>query len=257
MARGKIICLAQSKGGTAKTSSVVNIAAALRQTGYNVLTVDLDPQANLTTSLGVEPTELKATNYELFIDTNLKAQDVVITTVEDVDLLPGSIDLAVVERNLRDSIGREKILAKKLAPLTDIYDYILCDTSPYFNILTTNGMTAANYILVPVQPEPNCIRGLGQVYDQFILIQDNLNPAVKLMGVFIVMYDSRVSGHQLLAAQVRENWGEFALETTVRRRSNILQATAEGRSVIKAQPSSDLAQDYIALTSEVINRAKQ
>ncbi|HEX2911914.1 MAG TPA: AAA family ATPase [Chloroflexia bacterium] len=257
MSKAKVICLAQSKGGTAKTSSAVNIGACLVREGYKVLLVDLDPQANLTTSVGVEPSDLARTNYELFTDHATEASAILQPTAEGMDLLPSSIDLAVVERNIRDAIGREKILARKLTPLRASYDYIICDTSPYFNLLTTNGMAAADYILIPVQPEPNCIRGLGQVYEQVVLVQENLNPQMQLLGVFIVMYDNRINGHQFLTAQVRENWEDYTFDTIIRRRSNILQATAENRSVVQAQPTSDLAQDYIALTREVVKRARQ
>lgn len=250
-----VICLTQSKGGTAKTSSTLNIGACLVQAGYRVAFADLDQQASLTIALGIDPVKLnQRTMYMLLSDPEVQADEILVPTEEGIDLLPADLDLAMLEFGLKEAIGRERVLGRKLAPLKERYDFILIDTPPSFAISTLNGMAAADYILSPVQPEPLCLYGLRQLSRNLKLIQDNSNPNLRLLGVFISMYDSRLSGHREISEQIREDWGEFALNTIIRRRSNILQATVEGRSVITTNSNSDLAQDYKALTQEILNR---
>ncbi|MEI6046189.1 MAG: AAA family ATPase [Chloroflexota bacterium] len=162
MQQAKIICLTQSKGGTSKTSSVWNIAACMVNQGYKVLAVDTDQQANLTTSLGVDPLELEGRSvYTLFTDSQVKAKEIIIATAEGIDLLPANNDLSVVEFSIKGAVSREKILARKLRPVVESYDYILIDTPPSFSLTTLNAMSAANYLLCPIQPEPYCLDGMN------------------------------------------------------------------------------------------------
>jgi chromosome partitioning protein len=250
----KVICLAQSKGGTSKTSSVLNIAASMAEKGHKVLVIDADQQASLTISLGVDPLQLKNSLYAVLSDPNVAIADILITTKEGIDLVPADVDLAMVEFSIPGAVGREKVLSKKLRPIRNDYDFILIDTPPSFAITTLNAMSAADYLAVPVQPEPLCVHALRQLTQNFEMIQENSNPNLKMLGIFITMYDSRLRGHREIAEQLKQDWGDLCFKTLVRRRSNILESTLEGKSIIAVQRNSDLSQDYQALTKEVLAR---
>lgn len=252
----KIICLAQQKGGTSKTSSVWNISACLVQNGYRVLAVDMDMQANLTTSLGVNPLELKGSMYALLSESGVKASDILLETPEGIDLLPADNDLAVVEFSIKEAIGREKILAKKLRPLAANYDFILIDTPPSFAITTLNAMGAAQYLLCPIQPEPYCLDGMKNLTRTYEMVQEDSNPNLQMLGVFITMYNSRLKAHKEITEIIRQDWAELAFETIIRERTNILESAVDNRSIVNLKPNSDLAQDYQSLTKEIIHRVK-
>lgn len=251
---GKIICLAQSKGGTSKTSSTLNLAAYFAKVGKKVLVVDLDQQCSLSISLGVNPLTTPGTTFSLLVDRESRAEDAIVRTAEGIDLIPASLDLALTEMSLRDSVSRERILGKKLRPIKDRYDFIILDTPPSFAITTLNGMAASDYLLIPVQPEPLCLYGLQQLNRNYTIIKEDANPGLQILGVFLALYDSRLTAHRELEQQIREDWQGLAFNTVIRRRSNILQATVEERSVVTSQPNSDLAHDYIELGKEILTR---
>jgi chromosome partitioning protein len=259
--KATIICLAQSKGGTSKTSSTLNIGAALYRAGKKVLLIDLDQQANLTNSLGIAPASLPLSTYHLMTDRAIQARDLLITELPGgepgLHLLPATLDLVGIERALAGEIGRERFLYKKLIPLLSDYDYILVDTPPSFDAGTINGMTASDFILVPFQPEQDCVNGLMQVLDKMRAIQENIKPDLALLGVFITMYDHRLNGHREFTSQLRAEMTADIFDTTVRRRANIATARASCRSVVSFESSSELAQDYINLAGEVLSRAKR
>jgi len=254
----KIICLAQSKGGTSKTSSVINIAACLVQQGYKVLAVDLDMQANLTTGLGIDPANLEQTMHALLTNPKVKAEHIVVKTQEKIDLLPADVDLSTVEFSIKEIAGREKILARKLRPFVGDYDFCLIDTPPSFAITTLNALSASDLLLSPIQPEPFCLRGMKNLIQTFELIRDVANPYLEMLGVFITLYQNNLLAHRELAETIRQDWGDKAFETVIRRRSGIemAEATAIGRSIVNYKPSSDLAHDYSALTKEIVNRVQ-
>lgn len=250
------ICLAQYKGGTGKTSSVINIAVCMKQLGYKVLVVDMDQQANLTVWLGINPTELASNISDLLTDENVAAQNILIHTKEGIDLLPSNIDLALVEMRM-SPMQREMVLARKLQPIKDNYDFILIDTPPNFIMTTINAMTAADYLLVPIQPEPLCLFGLSQLTQTFDLIKRTTNPNVELLGVFITLYDARIAANVQIAEKVRQDWQRLTFETVIRRRSNVHEATLKYQSIISLYPNSELSQDYKALTREVVSRVQK
>lgn len=155
------------------------------------------------------------------------------------------------------TLQREMVLAKKLAPLKERYDYILLDTAPNFNMVTINALTAADYVLAPVQPEPLCLTGLDQLAETYEMVRSSTNPNLKLLGLFISMYDGRDGVHKLITEQVREKWQGLVFETQIRERSIVHKATLMKRSVIGLYPNSDLAQDYQLFTQEVIGRVEK
>lgn len=252
----KIICLTQSKGGTSKTSSAWNIGAVMVAQGYRVLAVDVDQQANLTTSLGIDPLELEASVYHLFTDPTVSAADIKQPTAEGIDLLPSSNDLAVVDFGIKEAVSREKILARKLRPLANEYDFIIIDTPPSFAITTLNAMSAANYLLCPIQPEPYCLDGMRNLVRTFDLIRQDANPTLEIIGIFITLYNSRLRAHREIAEVIRNDWGEKAFHTIIRERTNILESVVDGKAIVNSRPGSDLAQDYQALTKEIIDRVR-
>lgn len=249
---GLIYTLSQQKGGVGKTALTLNMAAALAREGYRVLAVDCDSQASLTLSLGVNPLELGATMFELLTDPKVKAEAVIVPTSEaGVDLLPAHLTLAVVEMNMRDTVGRERVLHRKLEPVRDRYDFILIDCGPTLGITTLNALGAADKVIVVVQPEPLCIFGLEQLFDTVRLVRENSNANLEVAGIVISMYDARLKGHRDITEQLREQFGDLVYQTPIRRRSSIIESTANGVSIVSSKPGSDLAQDYVNLAREV------
>lgn len=253
----KTICLAQSKGGTGKTSSTLNIGAALAEKGYKVLACDLDQQASLTVSLGVNPVDYAQANMkQLLTEPGIKAQDLIVETQEGIDLIPSHVSLAMVEYRM-PNVSREKQLSRKLKPLHDRYDYILLDTAPSLGIATLNALSAADYVTVPTQPEPLCVYGLYMLQDTIDEIRSDANPVLEMLGFFITFYDARVKGHREMEKQLREEWPDRIFKTVIKRRPSMLETTMEGRSILYLKSDSELATEYRALTEEVIKRANQ
>lgn len=252
----KTICLAQSKGGTSKTSSVLNISAALTAKGYRVLVVDVDQQASLTVSLGIDPLTLAKSMRALLTDESISARDILMQTQEGIDLLPANIDLAMIEFSM-PPVARERVLATKLAPISADYDFILIDTPPTFSITTLNAMSASDYVLVPVQPEPLCLYGLEQLRDTVNMVKRSIRPSISILGLYLTLFDNRSRIHKGLEGQLRKSWGEQVFNTIIHRRLNILEASLEGRSVTNGRPGSELALEYQALTEEVLTRVQK
>lgn len=245
--------VSMQKGGVGKTATTLNLAASLAKEGYKILAVDCDSQASLTLSLGINPLEQNVTMFELLTDPKLKAEAVIVPTNEaNVDLIPSHLTLAVVEMQMRDAVGRERLLHRKLVSVKDKYDFIFLDCGPTLGITTLNALGAADRVMVVVQPEPLCIFGLEQLIETVTLVRDNSNPNLEIGGVVISMYDSRLKGHRDIAEQLRNQFGTLVFQTSIRRRSSIIESTSNGISVVSFKPNSDLAQDYISLAREVI-----
>ena len=258
--KAKVICLAQYKGGTGKTSSVINLAACLQKQGEKVLVVDLDQQANLTAWLGHPPEQLKRTVKALLLDEDDKVEvdDVLVPTSEGFDLLPASIDLVQAEMQLQLMMASETQLRNKLVTILDRYSYILLDTPPAPGKLGINAMTAADYVLVPVQPEPLCLQGLEHLNGAVNLVRrKGLNHELKLLGVFVTLYDRRREVHKQMVEHLKQQWKSSMFDTMVRQRTIMAEAAALSQSVISYAPASDLAQDYQHLTKEVIERVSK
>jgi chromosome partitioning protein len=247
----EIICFAQSKGGTGKTSSTLNIAAVLVEKGYRVLVCDLDQQSNLTISLGVNPLDCEVNTYNLLTEASATAKDAIVSTTEKIDLLSAHPDLALVE-----SVAREKQLARKLNPIAKNYDFILLDTAPSLGIATLNALCAANWLFIPTQPEPLCVYGLNMLIDQMENVRTESNPNLDLLGFFITFYDARSKAHKEIERGLREQWEGQILKSVIKRRNSILETTLEGKSIISLRSESDLAKEYRALTEEMIKRVQ-
>lgn len=253
----KTICLAQQKGGTSKTTSVWNIAACLNQAGYKVLAVDADAQSNLTTSFGIKSADTAVTLYTLLTEPEATADQAVVSTEEGVDLIPADLELSAVDFRMKDRTGRERVLDKKLKRLQPNYDFIIIDTAPDLGLVTLNALTAADYLLAPIQPEPYCLRGMQTLSEIIETVKEDSMHDLRWLGVFVSMYDARITAHREIAVEIRDAWRGLYFDTIVRKRSGGLSDAVLGaKPIVGLRPTSELAQDYQALTKEIIDRVE-
>src|SRR4026209_1032942 len=250
---GQVIAFANQKGGVAKTTTTLNLAVAFREHGFEVLTVDLDPQGNLTMSQGMDPDQVERSMYELLVH-SMPVEDVIHRA--EVDVAVSSIDLAGAELALSSMIGRERALQKALLLVRGSYDYILIDTPPSLGLLTINALTAADGVIVPVQCEYLSLRGLVQLEGTVSMIRENLNPSVEIRGILPTMFDSRTLHAREAIDMLKENFGDLVFDTRIRKTIRYAEAPVQGSSVLKYDPSGPAAQAYRDLAKEVLNGAK-
>jgi chromosome partitioning protein len=249
----RVIALANQKGGVAKTTTTLNLAVALKETGKRVLIIDLDPQGNLTMSQGMNPDEISKSMFDVLVH-RIPIQDVIASA--EVDIAVSSIDLAGAELALSGMIGRERALEKALAPVKEGYDYVLMDTPPSLGLLTINAFVAADGIIVPVQCEYLSLRGLVQLQNTLEMIRENLNPAVEIQGILPTMYDRRTLHSREAVEILQENFGDLVFNTKIRKTVRYAEAPVKGQSVLAYDPSSEAAAMYRDLAKEVLNGAK-
>ena len=245
-----VIALANQKGGVAKTTSTVNLGAALREHGLRVLAVDLDPQGNLTMSQGIDTESLDKSMYDVLVH---RLPIVEVIHEREFDVATSTIDLAGAEMALAAMIGRERALQRALEPVKDRYDYILIDTPPSLGLLTINAFTAAQGVIVPVQCEYLSLRGLLQLERTLEMIRENLNPDVRIMGILPTMYDARTSHGRESVEVLRDNFGPLVFDTVIRKTIKFAEAPVIGASLLKYQPKGRGAESYRALAREVLN----
>lgn len=258
----KIYTFANQKGGVGKTTSVVSIAAFLAEQGRNVLVVDVDPQANATSSLGLDARladSLKkgdhSSIYHALIQDTPVSQIIQTTQRPHLHLVPSSPILAGAEVELVEVLGREARLRKALAPILQRYDYILIDTPPSLGLLTVNALTAADDgVVIPVQCEYLALEGLGQLVRTINLVRDSLNPRIFIAGVLLTMYDTRTRLSQEVAAEVRRYFSKQVFETVVPRNVRLSEAPSFGETILTYSPGSTGALAYAALTNELLAR---
>lgn len=246
-----IISMANQKGGVAKTTSTVNLAAALKEQGKRVLVVDLDPQSNLTMSFGVDPESLEQSMFDVLVH-RLPITEVIHH--QEVDVAVSSIDLAGAELALSSAIGRERALEKAFAPIKKDYDYILIDTPPSLGLLTINAFTASSGVIVPVQCEYLSLRGLVQLESTLQMIRENLNANVKIEGILPTMVDKRTVHAREALQLLTANFGDLVFNTRIRKTVKLAEAPVRGGSVLTYQPDGPGAMSYRALAEEVLSR---
>src|SRR3954470_2146059 len=248
---GQVIAFANQKGGVAKTTTTLNLAVAFKEHGFEVLTVDLDPQGNLTMSQGMDPDQVERSMYDVLVH-SLPVEEVIHRA--EVDVAVSSIDLAGAEMALSSMIGRERALQKALLPVRNHYDYILIDTPPSLGLLTINALTASDGVIVPVQCEYLSLRGLVQLENTLSMIRENLNPIVEIIGILPTMYDAR-SLHVREAVEIlEENFGELVFGTRIRKTIRYAEAPVKGQSVLRYEPKGQAAEAYRSLAEEVLQR---
>jgi chromosome partitioning protein len=249
----RVIAFANQKGGVAKTTTTLNLAVALKEQGFDVLAVDLDPQGNLTMSQGWNPDEIERSMFDVLVH-QLPITEIIRPA--EIDVAVSSIDLAGAELALSSMIGRERALAKALAPAKAKYDYVLIDTPPSLGLLTINALVASDGVIVPVQCEYLSLRGLVQLENTLSMIRENLNPEVEIEGILPTMYDRRLLHSKEAVEILKENFGDLVYKTLIRKTIRYAEAPVKGQSVLSYDPRGEAAELYRDLAREVLNGAK-
>lgn len=251
---GKIISLANQKGGVGKTTTSINLAAALAKLGKRVLLVDADPQANTSSGLGVDIQELDSTVYECLINGIDPHTAILPTSIENLYMIPSHIDLVGAEIEMLNLEHRENILKRVLNPLKGDYDYILIDCSPSLGLITINALTASDSIIIPVQCEFFALEGIAKLLNTIKIIKSNLNPALRIEGFLLTMYDARLRLSAQVHDEVRRHFGDLVFNTVISRNVRLSEAPSHGMSVLEYDRNSKGAKNYTNLAKELIKR---
>lgn len=251
---GRIIAIANQKGGVGKTTTAINLAACLAEAGKKVLAIDLDPQGNMTSGLGVDKNEVENTVYELMLDQCTVKESMEHTVVEHLDLIASNVNLAGAEIELLGIIDKEYILKKAVDYVKENYDFVIIDCPPSLNMLTVNAMTTANTVLVPIQCEYYALEGLSQLMHTIHLVQERLNPELKIEGIVFTMYDVRTNLSNQVVANVKENLNENIFKTMIPRNIRLAEAPSYGIPINMYDTRSAGAESYRNLAKEVIKR---
>ena len=252
---GRVIALANQKGGVGKTTTAINLAAGLAELDNEVLVVDFDPQGGCALGLGIEPGELELTVYDVLLDRTASVEEVVHkTSVHGLDLLPSNIDLAAAELMLVNEVAREQSLMRVLAPLKVKYDFILIDCPPSLGLLTINALTAADGVIIPLECEYYALRGMAQLMDSIERIKERLNPRLQIDGIVATMVDSRTLHSKEVLARVHDAFGGRLFDTVIRKTIRFAEAPVAGESILTYAPTSPGAVAYRKLAQEVIDR---
>lgn len=252
----RIIAVANQKGGVGKTTTAVNLAAALARTPRKVLLVDLDPQGNATTGSGVDKRELDTSICEVLLGED-DAGAAIVRTGEDFDLLPGNIDLTAAELRLMTTEAREQQLKRALAPVAGNYDFVLIDCPPALSLLTLNALTAADSVIVPMQCEYYALEGISALLDTIEAIRDNLNPALEIEGVLRTMFDVRNNLANAVSAELTRHFGDKVFRTIVPRNVRLAEAPSHGQSIVGYDRASRGGVAYLGLAGEVLRRQRE
>ena len=252
--KAKVIAFANQKGGVAKTTTTLNLAAAFAEEGHRVLCIDMDPQGNLTMSQGIDPDTLEVSMFDVLVH-DLSIREVIRR--REVDVACSSIDLAGAEIAMSMKIGRERSLDKALREISEDYDFICIDTPPSLGLLTINALTAADKVIVPVQCEYLSMRGLIQLQNTLSMIRENLNPDVDIAGILPTMVDSRTLHAKEAIEILEENFGDRVFGARIRKTIRFAEAPVKGMSVLKYDPTGTAADAYRQLAKEVLSNGKR
>lgn len=251
----RIIALCNQKGGVGKTTTTINLGAALAEAGKRVLLVDFDPQGALSVGLGVSTYELDLTVYNLLMQRGIEVEDVLIkTNVAGLHLLPSNIDLSAAEVQLVNEVAREQTLERALRRVINDYDFVLIDCQPSLGLLTVNALTAAHGVIVPLECEFFSLRGLAMLIDTIEKVKDRLNPDLELDGILATMYDARTVHARQVLARVVEAFGDKVYDTVISRTVKFPETTVAGEPITTWAPGSGGAKAYRALAMEVLSR---
>jgi chromosome partitioning protein len=250
----RIIAFANQKGGVGKTTTAVNTSVMLAKCGFRVLLVDLDPQGNTTSSLGVDKADLERTVYDVVTDGVPVAEVAVPAVRENVDLLPTTPMLAAAEVDLVSVVHRERQLKRALAAVNTEYDIAIIDCPPSLGLLTVNGLTAAQHVIVPIQCEFLALEGVSQLITTIDLVKRQLNPELDLLGVLMTMFDARTNLSSSVVAEVKRFFPDRIFTTVVPRSVRLAEAPSYGQSIAEYDPTSRGGQAYSAFTNELIER---
>ncbi|MFF0528036.1 ParA family protein [Nocardia amikacinitolerans] len=251
-----IVAMCNQKGGVGKTTSTINLGAALAEYGRRVLLVDLDPQGALSAGLGVAHHDLDVTVHNLLVGSRTSIDDVLMQTkVENMDLLPSNIDLSAAEIQLVNEVGREQTLGRALEPVRDRYDYILIDCQPSLGLLTVNALACSDGVIIPMECEYFSLRGLALLNDTVEKVRDRLNPRLSLYGIVVTMFDARLLHSRQVMARVVEVFGDLVYDTAIARTVRFPDASVAGEPITTWAPKSGGAEAYRSMAREVIHRS--
>jgi chromosome partitioning protein len=254
----RIIALCNQKGGVGKTTSTINLGAALAELGRRVLLVDFDPQGALSVGLGVQPHQLDRTAYNLLMERGVSVDDVLLkTSVPGLDLLPSNIDLSAAEVQLVGEVAREQTLKRALAAVIEDYDYVLIDCQPSLGLLTVNALTAADGVIIPLECEFFSLRGVALLIDTVDKVRERLNPDLKLDGILATMYDGRTLHGREVFARVVEAFGDSVFDTVISRTVRFPETTVAGEPITTWASNSSGATAYRNLAREVLARSSR
>jgi chromosome partitioning protein len=249
----RVIALCNQKGGVGKTTSTINLGAALCEYGRKVLLVDFDPQGALSVGLGVQPHQLDRTLYNVLMESSVTVDDVLLkTNVSGMDLVPSNIDLSAAEVQLVNEVAREQTLGRVLAPALPDYDFVLIDCQPSLGLLTVNALTAADAVMIPLECEFFSLRGVALLIDTIEKVRERLNPRLELEGILATMYDARTVHGREVFSRVVEAFGDVVFDTVISRTVRFPETTVAGEPITSWAPNSTGAHQYRALAKEVL-----
>ena len=255
---GKVIAIANQKGGVGKTTTAINLAASLAVLEKKTLIIDADPQANTTSGLNFSPdSDSGRTLYEVLIGELAVEDALVATEIDNLHLIPSHINLVGAEIEMRELPSRESILRKSLEPVRDRYDYIVIDCSPSLGFITINALTASDSVIIPVQPEFFALEGLGKLLQTIRLVQNEINTALDIEGLVVTMFDGRTKVHSQVVGELREHFQELVFNTIIQRNIRLSEAPSHGKPIILYDVMSNGTSNYLNLAREVLERDGQ
>ncbi|MCM1152187.1 MAG: AAA family ATPase [Muribaculum sp.] len=254
---GKIIAIANQKGGVGKTTTAFNLGSCLALAGKKVLLVDADPQANATSGIGADPAALDASIYECMVDSYPARDAVTDTCIDGLSLIGSRIDLVGAEVELTNRRDRERVLSSVLSPLRDDYDFILIDCSPSLGIITVNALTAADSVIIPVQAEYFALEGISQLLNTIRIIKSRLRPSLEIEGFLLTMYDARLRLANQIYEELKGHFGAMVFSTVIPRNIKLSESPSHGLPVILYDPDSRGAIAYTQLAKELITRNRK
>ena len=252
---GKVIAIANQKGGVGKTTTAINLAASLAVLEKKVLIIDADPQANTTSGLNFSPdNDQKRTLYEVLIGAIDIRDTLIQTEIANLHMIPSHINLVGAEIEMLGDENRESVLKEALAPLKNEYDYIIIDCSPSLGLITVNSLTAADSIIIPVQPEFFALEGLGKLLQTIRLVQGKPNPDLTIEGFLVTMFDGRTKVHNQVLGELREHFGEMVFDTIIQRNIRLSEAPSHGKPIILYDVICNGTTNYLNLAKEVLEK---